>query len=433
MRPPISPSEDFPSAPAESPPSFWTPSPTDESSFAVELPVYALTYEVLEPRVPTREELEALAAITSLYLEQFMFNEFDGNTFTILDDFITELLTASFVAERPIEVDYMSVARFNAFSNIIPTETQLNSALIDAFSGLNMLEYEKMLSDNLPSDNVFVGSTVLFVQEPIGEIPDASRSGIGATGIAAAAVAFTLLVAGVVIYKRRNEGVELETDKLNKTGADMTVAGETFTGETYDGTASISGASMDYVRRYQDDDESKNFNLGTINENTDASSVAPWEEGRGENVGSFEDVALQGPTHGGFNSPPSMDESSQISEPELSQLTSSVGNHGKGNKVEIKPLTSFDSLEGKSPSIHSALSVRDNSSRRPRTVSEIEQLLSADINSAGNLREELEDQPTNRPRTVEEIESLLQADLADESTLEAPFSDEDDTIGAEDE
>jgi hypothetical protein len=372
-----------------------------------------------------------------------MFDEFDGNSFTILDDFITELLTSSFDNGRPISVDYLSIARFNPFSTIIPTEAQLNAALIDAFSGLNTLEYEVLL-------------TVVFLQEASDAMPDTKRSGVGATGIAAAAVAVSLLIAGIVIYKRRNGGEEVEMDKLNK-GGDVTVAGETFTGETYDGSASVSAASMEYSRRYQDEEDgTKNFNnLGTIQEDEDADSVTPgWQKQvdkdnkevmgsstafrSGVPIGSFEEIALQGPTHGGpkqnrMMSPSSSHEdASLISESDMSLSVDA----GKRNKFEIKSLPSYDSSEDKVPSIANALSIRDNSSRRPRTVAEIEALLSADLdrNSDDEPAEETEgNKPANRPRTVEEIESLLQADLADDATLELPFSDEDETINADDE
>ncbi|KAL3938986.1 MAG: hypothetical protein SGARI_001533, partial [Bacillariaceae sp.] len=134
----------------------FTPSPTNEDSIAVELPAFALEYDVPDLEQPSRRELDALQAATNLYLENFFFDEFDGNTFTILDDFITELLESNFAQGRPIEVDYLSTARFNPFSTIIPTEAQLNAALIDAFSGLNMLDYEVFLNDELPDGNVFI-------------------------------------------------------------------------------------------------------------------------------------------------------------------------------------------------------------------------------------------------------------------------------------
>ena len=345
----------------------------------------------------------------------------------------------------------------------LPTMVGVSLVLPKFLKFALLLEYEVALNDNLPEGNMFIGSTVIFLQESSESDSGGKRSGSGvpAAGIAAAAVAFTLLIAGVVIYKRRNDGEEGEMDKLNKAGGDVTVAGETFAGETYDGTASVSAASMEYSRRYQDEEDgTKNFNLGTIQEGDDDDSVTPgWQkqvdkdnkeaetssEVRGSSkafrsgvrVGSFEEIALQGPTHGGPQQNQMMsvssteEEASQISESDISHCVDS----GKRNTAEIKSLPSYDTTDDRVPSIASALSVRDNSSRRPRTVAEIEALLSADLDKtadsdAAETGVETK-KPTSRPRTVEEIESLLQADLDDDATLELPFSDEDETIADE--
>jgi hypothetical protein len=490
MRPPLSPTmsprPNEPSAP--SPPSPFTPSPTDEGSEAVELEPYSLTYEVIDPQEPTRAELLAVTEVTRRYLENFMFDEFEGNSFTVLTDFITIFVTSTYTTGMPITIDYMSIARFDPdFSTIIPTSAQLNSALVDAFSGLNMLEYESLLSDELPTDNVFNGATVVFQQDdaPSSQPPSGTSTGVTGTAIAAAAVAFTLLVAAFVIYKRRSEEDSSETDKLNKVGGDMTVAGETFA-ETYDGAGSVSAASLEYARRYQDEEEaqSRRDNLGTIPENGDEVSVTPaWgggidndeademddldstagEDARGgafegsavSSIGassrafrgrammsSFEEVALQSPNHGGsqhgletqMTSSSSQDESSQISDSELSQFVSSpegVESPARSKTLDIKSLLSFESTDGKAPSVASGLSIRDNSSRRPRTVAEIEALLSADLDH--NVEDALrpttgstKNKPTNRPRTVEEIENLLTAELDD--PLELPLRVDETTL-----
>lgn len=448
-----------PSSPSK--PTPFTPSPTSEDSIGVTLPAFSLAYDVPNLRQPTREELNALEAATSLYLENFFFEEFDGNSFTVLDDFITELMEASFVQGLPIEVDYLSAALFNPFSTILPSNTQLNSALVEAFTGVNILKYEVFLNEELSDDNVFIGSTIVFLQDLGGEeATDPTRSGIGITGITAAAVAFTLLVAGLVIYKRRHDGRDSEMDKLNK--ADGTVAGETFTGETYDGNASMSASSVEYARRFQDEDETSKTvgNLGTIPE-SDNDENAPPEEWNGDNRAendekkayagfagqsnsafrndaTFEEVALQGPTYGGSNI--------MLDTLSSSQEESLPGKPGEevprlSATMRFSSSSSDDSMDGGSPSLASTLSIREGSRRRPRTVAEIEALLSADLGdevdeasaTSNAFGEEPSQRSTNRPRTVEEIESLLHADLEDDSVLELPFSDEDETIDAEEE
>lgn len=425
-----------------------------------------------------------------MYLANFFFDEFDEDDFTVFEQFFTDIVDFSYSKNMPVVVDYDSVARFDQLSTITPTSAQLGSAVAEAFTGTRMLQYENWLKEKLPSNNIFVGSEIQYYQGDEG-VPDTSRRGIGATGIAASAVAFTLLVAGIVLYKSKSDGRENETDKLNKSPGDMTVAGETFAGETYDGTASVSAHTLDYARRYNDEEEgTKGENLGSIPENHDARSVKPtWSDDADEDMdededededfgrgiaaanqtrsafrsstasaprtpgesfqsramsSSFEDVGLQAPTYaGGYQdnimSDPSSseDDASQMSDSELSQFVASTrqgDNQTSGSHtLEIKSLLSMDSMDENTPSVSDGLSVRDNSSRRLRTVAEIEALLSSDLKDdniapASGLKSKMQaEQQTSRPRTVEEIESLLTAD-DDDTLMELPFSDEDESI-----
>jgi hypothetical protein len=476
MRPPLSPTSE--PAPTLSPAPFMpsstgTSEPTMFGSFSVEVPSYALAYKLLNDDEPKTAEFKALEDATRIYLSEYFFNEFDQDDFTVLDQFITNVVAFTYSKGMPVIVDYKSFARFSDLSTITPTPEQMGFAVAEAFTGLDMIKYEEFLGDSLSSNNIFAGSTVQFLQD--GAVPGKSRNGIGATGIAASAVAFTLLLAGLVIYKRKSDDGEA-TKNLNKSPGDMTVAGETFAGETYDGTASVSAASWDYVRRYNDEEDGQRTdNLGSIPENDGDNSIKPtWsgaDEDRYENVSgsvavnetrsvfrgssiasaprtlgemmfqnrtmstSFEDVALQAPTHGRFqdNIMPdpstSEDDASQMSDSELSQFVTSrqADDQTSGsNTLEIKSLLSMDSMEDNTPSISGGLSVRDNSSRRLRTVAEIEALLSSDLQNTDST---YNTEKQNRPRTVEEIESLLTADDDDDTITELPFSDyEDESI-----
>ncbi len=124
---------------------------------------WSLSYEPLDPREPQAAELLAVTELTRQYLEDFMFDEFEGNSFTVLTDFITEFLTSNYMTNLPVLIDYKSIARFDGdFSTIIPTAEQLHSVLVDAFSGVNILVYESLLSEDLPPSNVFRGATPVF-------------------------------------------------------------------------------------------------------------------------------------------------------------------------------------------------------------------------------------------------------------------------------
>lgn len=456
-------------APA-SPTSTKTAGPTKLGSFGVKIPSYTLAYNLLQKDQPKEKELGELEAATISYLYDFFADEFDEDDFTVFEVFTTEIADTN-TQGRIVVVSYdKSVARFDQLSMIKPTREQLGSAVAEAFTGLNMIQYEEWLKKILPNNNIFVGSKVQYLQEDEG-IADGTRRGIGATGIAASAVAFTLLVAGAVLYKSKSGGRQSDTDKLSKSPGDMTVAGETFAGETfagetYDGTASVSAASVDYVRRYDDEENGPKLdNLGSIPEtswsdnSTEGGSEEPdYSTGIAANntqsafrerivsaprAASFEDVALQAPTYDSSDFDnnimqdvsSSEDDESQMSDSELSHFVASTEQVTvpiSGDTThEIKSLLSMDSMD---ENASAGLSVRDNSSRRLRTVAEIEALLSSELNDVKTsstsetfLPKTLSQQQTNRPRTVEEIESLLTAD-DDETIVELPFSDEDESI-----
>ena len=476
MRPPTEAAPTLSPAPFM-PSSTGTSEPTMFGSFSVEVPSYALAYKLLNDDEPKTAEFKALEDATRIYLSEYFFNEFDGDDFTVLDQFITNIVAFDYSKGMPVVVDYKSYARFSDLSTITPTPEQMGSAVAEAFTGLNMIKYEDFLGDSLSSNNIFAGSTVQYYLG--GAVPGKTRNGIGATGIAASAVAFTLLLAGLVIYKRKSDDRE-SVKELNKSPGDMTVAGETFAGETYDGTASVSAASLDYVRRYNDEEDGQRTdNLGSIPENDGANSIKPtWsgeaDEDRYENDSggvivnktrsvfrggsiasaprtpgemmfqnramstSFEDVALQTPTHGRFQDTimpdpsTSEDDASQMSDSELSQfMTSRQADDltSGSNTLEIKSLLSMDSMEDNAPSTSGGLSIRDSSPRKLRTVAEIEALLSSDLQNADSTynADKQTNQKQNKPRTVEEIESLLTADDDhDDTVTELPFSDYDD-------
>lgn len=436
--------------PTTAPGPSMSPRPTEVGSFGIGVPLYSLAYTSakLGNNRPKTEDLKELEKATRSYLSDFFFDEFDEDDFTIFNQFITDMTDHTASPKQPVVVDFESVGRFDSLSLITPTPTQLGSAVKQAFTGMEMITYEDWLKQMLPSDNIFVGSKVQFVEDG-GVVPDKTRRGIGATGIAASAVAMTLLVAGVVLYRSKSDVNNGEIDKLGKSPGDMTVAGDTFAGETYDGTVSVSAASVDYVRRHNDEEEGAKLDtlgsmLGSIPESNDVDSVkAIWSDDADESIpgrgiaprntksafrgviNSFQDVALQAPTHGsmlqGNIMPSPSDDKSQMSDSELSQFV--ANQTSGGNTLEIKSLLSLDSMD---ESTTDDLSVRDNSSRRLRTVAEIEALLSSELKDSKNNIQT--NNGISRPRTVEEIETLLTEDDDETIIEEIPFSDEDESI-----
>lgn len=455
----------------------FTASPTDAGSVAINLEPFSILYETETSRQASRDELVEVTDATRLYLEDFMFDEFSQSSFTFLDDFITRLVTSTFVPGAPYVIDYSSTARFNPFSTVFPGKEQLDEALVIAFTGANLEEYTRRL-EGLSADNVFRGAEVYFGNQVV-QMP--RETGGNGAAIAAGAIAATLLAAGVIIYKRRSFSEEMEGKDLNKGHGDATVAGETFTGETHDGSASVGAGSFDNISRYRDDEDddegtkSHQSLLDTIKEDVDDDSVRPrwgnntsydeecdvgtqdvspsvgnatmdrtfpeirrvategssvvssnYSSGGGISAAhSFDEMALQGLAHTSQNNQmPDVDETSRKGGYKWKEPTSR-DEPARTDTPEVASLLSHDSMDDESVarSVISSDSTMASTSKRPRTVAEIEAILSADTNetdeesqvvasrsrSFGN--ESASTVTPSRPRTVEEIESLLSAGL----------------------
>lgn len=426
-----------------------------------------------------------------------MFQEFAGSSFTVLDDFITRMITSTFITgDAPYVIDYSATARFDAFSSVTPSAEQLDEALEIAFTGDNLAEYNSRL-ESISSDNVFAGALAFF-GEPVLRV--SKKPSNNAASIAAAAVAATLLAAGIVLYKRRQQS-EYDVDKgMHKGSGDATVAGETFAGETYEGSASASIASLDHRSRSRDEDGDTETRgprlLRTIEEDEDDDSVRPtW------GANSSYDDELDSPQgfRNGPNASASFDSSvnRQNSADNESTLSSGTDNDGirrvpsDGDSVApsvaapntISPSQSFDDMalqgftrsrgkedDGESTDGSEGSSTHDSgrlnsqemfvddskreimsllshdngdeqsiagtvdssgsrTTRRPRTVEEIEAMLSADSDDDDEEAQTLPSRTrsfgndsvsvasAHRPRTVEEIESLLSAGLDDDNSV----------------
>ncbi len=382
-----------------------TASPTDSGSVPFELSPFTVLYETEEKRQASRLELAEVTDVTRLHLEMFMFEELTGSAFTFLDDFVTRMITSTYVTgDAPYVIDYSSTARFNPFSTVFLSEEQLDEALNIAFTGVNLDSYAKLLED-LPSDNVFRNAQVFFGDS---EVRSAQRSdNSNAAGIAAAAVAATLIAAGVVLYRRRQKMDDKTSKDLDKKG-DRTVAGETYTGCSYDGTGSVGG-SLEHGSRSRDEEDEEaarsKSTLGNMTEDDD--SVRPrW----------------------GTTRKSSYDE----------------GGSRESDAGAVPPSQSFDqmALQGlataASGSLISKSSMDDQSTatrRRPRTVEEIEAMLCTDnddddvslvlstrsrsgVNASSSVASS-----SQRPRTVEEIESLLAEGLDDDVSTSSALDD----------
>jgi hypothetical protein len=460
----------------------FTPAPTHFGSIARHLSTFGLSFEVGGSTVPERSDLMALEDVTRVYLEEFMFAEFSRTAMTTLDDFVTKYITANaYPMGGTAVVEFNSTARFAEGTEIFPSTLQLDEALRIAFTGENLDEYIFRLR-SLPDGNVFASSPeVQFVDPPL--MVTAKRARSSSAGIIIGAVGLTVLAAAAVMYKRlpHDEATD-EKDLYKKSKGGGTVAGDTYAGDTFDCTASIDAASLlDYPNRHRDEEDGRTrAQLGVIREGYDASSVAPaWD---GESDDEAEDgndrlpkkrlFANRGKRHPGIakispalhftagsslsgNVPSakhsvlrdndasprekngisrahSIEEScdgNQSHESEDCQVTEGQfegHSPATASTQEIESLLSYDLSEGQQTEEHQAgpfpRKLEVSESPRPRTVSEIEELLFAEMKEDGSCPSEsypiqsgsdTDDvsTPTTRPRSVSEIEALLSQEI----------------------
>jgi hypothetical protein len=401
-------------------------------SIARILTPYALAYAGNEDRMPMRSELTELTELTRRYLELFMFNEFSQTSFTILDDFITRFVTSAFIMGAPIVVEFNSTARFDPTSAVLPMVSQLDEALVMAFSGENLDSYILLLA-TLPDGNVFQDTYEVKMVEPTMQVSsrDSSTRGGYKSGIAAGAVAFTLLAAGVMLYKRRAQQDEVEGKSFEKTGGDMTVAGDTYAGDT----VSIDASSLDYGYLQRDAEEgTARIHLDPIRENYDDSSVTPAWDGnlaQEENQDDDADESWNGTdSTAQYDVTVSTDYITSSEEQEERSVFSDLVSEVESLE-DISLTRSQDSADGDSESHASSLEGEflsgEREASRPASADEIDSLLSYGVNDELQIeRQGSRDSfikslgsPSHRPRSVSEIESLLSADLDDDSLHDA--------------
>ena len=200
-----------------------------------------------------------------------------------------------------------------------------------------------------------------------------STSSSFGVAIAAAAVGLTLVVAGVVLYRRREQDDFMDEKPFDKHG-DMTVAGDTYAGDTYDGTASIVPPKSSLTK--DEEDGLVNVDLSSQRNHQSEEFDPAW----GEYVSS--------------NNPYKESQGSADSEESESLLSREGSADEDGSfdsETDTRPPTSksveqFDARLG---------SLGDD---------ELEQELQEDQSATSS---EPQEAPSKRPLTVEEIENLL--------------------------
>eukprot|EP00978_Attheya_sp_CCMP212_P012716 scaffold31815_cov47-Attheya_sp.AAC.2 len=132
-----------------------TPSPTDSNSIVRRATPYALFYTIdNDSNIPSTLEYSQLTDVTRVYLDEFMVEEFSSTSLINLDDGVTFMIENSFTFGEPVQAVYQSNGLFNPSSIFLPTTSELNTIIDNAFSGINLDEYIRRVQ-SLPSANIF--------------------------------------------------------------------------------------------------------------------------------------------------------------------------------------------------------------------------------------------------------------------------------------
>jgi hypothetical protein len=184
------------------------------------------------------ENSELLDA-TGLYIDWFFKMEYPSSFRTDLRVVVTEYEGDNeFVPNQPIKKTFQSQVIFEDSSDL-PTRTELEETLELAFNEQNINSYMEFLNGPYPpppddpvaelsDQNIFKGATA-YVQQPSLSTAESTTSVTGIM-IAAAAVGFTLLVAGIAICKKKSdEQQQVHARDLEKRTEEATIAAETLT------------------------------------------------------------------------------------------------------------------------------------------------------------------------------------------------------------
>jgi hypothetical protein len=113
---------------------------------------FALTYAP-SSNEPSLSDFFLLAEITQAYMEDYMFNEFEG-TQTNLTSFPTNMISNEFEAGEPVLAVYGCSGFFSPSSQVLPTVRELNQLIAEAFNNENLPGYLQRVR-NLPRSNPF--------------------------------------------------------------------------------------------------------------------------------------------------------------------------------------------------------------------------------------------------------------------------------------
>eukprot|EP00980_Cylindrotheca_fusiformis_P001553 scaffold351_cov120-Cylindrotheca_fusiformis.AAC.1 len=397
-------------------PTQWPTTNVDEVEFGLD--EFSLFYipSGQAARLPTDLENSELLDLTSFYIDWFFKNEFPTSVRTDLLGVVTVYEGDNeFSGGQAIEKTFQSRAIFAETSDI-PTKRELEAALDLAFNDQNINLYMEWLNgpyppppDNsfgeLSDQNIFKGSTVL--NEPPSQTRTAGiMSNMTGIMIAAAAVGFTLFVAGVVIFKRkRDDAVRLRDKDLTKRPEEATTTATSFTvaGEAYS-LPTVSPLS------FQGGGNARDTEREPMPRQHHESLLLPeWEEETiDENEDTFDEETVE-------EESVSADVSHNGGDVQRDQEAVSDWRRQRGHENDPIRVDSFESYDEQTVSDSSSSS---DQSQRPKSIAELRSRLSSRLSSYNKteVKEYEGNEEENEEEESEYEEEILEETEEDESS-----------------
>ena len=138
------------------------PSSTSSKNGTIHLTPFGIQYSITNKEIPGSTDYSDVALLTDRYLKKYFTSIYEQTIFTKLNDFLTVFISANFIFEEPIQLDFEATAIFTAESTILPSMDELDTLLNEAFVGTNLDAYIVALS-SLPASNYFSGTLTVMV------------------------------------------------------------------------------------------------------------------------------------------------------------------------------------------------------------------------------------------------------------------------------
>lgn len=241
--------------------------------------------------VPTTLDFAGVEAATIGYLGHYLQTTYGADATIFFDSAAIEATSrrTGGTGGTPF-IDFEASVAFAEDSPMTPTPAEIGQTISEAFDSSNLSAYTLQLSNELSGNNPFDSTIQVTVY-----LPDASEAGQGrvarsstkmsAAGVAAAASTgvLTLLVGGYLLFKIRNENLDMK-------GKGEYAGGLTLAGDTYDNSTLDASATLPHDDAHSMDNSMYNDDGSFISSLPPAALKQPVDNANLPRIRTFEEI-----------------------------------------------------------------------------------------------------------------------------------------------